>query len=165
MCRRLAILIDSIRLLTTTEDDVRLAAAADETLEHLAAKSSSAGALADLPAQGRRDPVRQARKGKTLQVYLARPRQVGQEQPLAAEQSVRKAADELDVVRDSGPETYDTPRVHSQRLTGHQVFFNDGAPSVHEGHPITLQALQDEALTAEEAGTDLLREGDFDFDA
>src|SRR6266536_60470 len=79
---------------------VRLIVAGDDVAQNAAGDSGDALRFVFAAADGCSDPVRQPAEGEALQNDVPRSGQRRVEQSLAAEKSVSKTADELDVVRD-----------------------------------------------------------------
>ena len=102
--------------------------------------------------------------GRVCRYSLPRPLQRGQEQPLAAEEHGLQVARHLDVVVQGGREGDDAAGVDADGLAL-QLLLDDRAAGVDEGQAVALQALQDEALAAEQAGAEALGEGDADAGA
>src|SRR5262249_37878418 len=88
--------------------------------------------------------------------------QRGEEQSFATEQGGLETADELDVVVDARLEADDAAGVDAQDLAGCQRALLEHAAGVDERPSVALQALEDEALAAEQTGAEALRERDAD---
>jgi hypothetical protein len=106
------------------------------------------------------DAIGHAAQGQRLQPDMARPAQRGEEQTFATKERGLDLADVLDVVMHAGLEADDAARIDAQHLARSKLPLDDRAARVDEGPAISLEALHDEALPAEEARANLLVEGD-----
>ncbi len=141
--------------------------AADDVLEEITADSGDTARLTATLAEGDAplDAVHQPGEGQALQIYFAWSGHLCQEEPLTAEECIGEPTYELDVVVHRGSKRDDTAGIHPQGLTRPKVLLDDGPAGMDEDHPVPRQSLQDEALTAKEAGAHPLGEGHFDLSA
>jgi hypothetical protein len=92
------------RTRASSRDPFEALSAADQISQELATESRKSLAFAGLMARSRHDAVRNSREGQTLQVDSSRSGDFRQEQAFTAEEGVREAANELDVIIDAGRE-------------------------------------------------------------
>ena len=111
--------------------------------------------------------MRSARRlnGSDCSHTLPGPVSVAKNRPFAAEERGLHPADELDVVVDRRLHRDQAAGVDAQRLARLELQLVQHAAGVDEREAVALQPLHDEALAAEQAGADLLLEGDADRDA
>src|ERR1700722_2662719 len=86
-------------------------------------------------------------------------------QAVAAEEHVRDAADPGDLELHGGLEHADVARGHQHGLARWQVVGGDPAAELDPGPAIAVQLLQDEAVTAIQAGPEALLQGHAHTDA
>src|SRR3569833_3236228 len=95
-----------------------------------------------------------------LQQYATRPLQSGEEEPFAAEQGRLDARHHLNVVVDTRVHRDDAAGVHAQPFTRLKIYLVHRARRVQERHANAIDALENEAFAAEEAGADAAGERD-----
>lgn len=98
--------------------------------------------------------------GHGLQPYTAGARQDGIEDTFPAKEYILGTGNRLDVHLDTGAETGYVTGIDYNFLTGLQLVLNKCSVDLRKSCPLSGQALHDEALTAEEARTQLLAEVD-----
>ena len=91
---------------------------------------------------------------------MARSGDNGVEDSLTAEHHVLEPRDCLDIHGAGGIHGRQISGIHHQGLTGVQIVLHDMPVELGEGNPPAGELLHDEALAAEEAGTQLLLEKD-----
>src|SRR5579859_3767093 len=109
--------------------------------------------------------MRQVWHGQRLQPDAAGASQLHQEQPVATEDRIGDAADHGDVERDAFLEHPDMARMYQQRLAGAELMGDNLAAQFHPGLSVAGQALQDEALAAEDAAAERALQGHAQLDA
>src|SRR6185369_5329988 len=113
----------------------------------------------------REDARRETRERQALQPHRSRPGDLGEEEPLAAEEGRLDLADVLDLERHARRQRDDAAGVDEERLASRELAANDRAAGVHEREPVAVEPLHDEALAAEEADREALLEPDAERDA
>src|SRR6187549_1086635 len=93
---------------------------------------------------------------------MARPAQLCEEEPLAAEERVLDAPDELDVVVDALRHGHEAACIHPQGFAHAEFALDGGSTRMDIDLPIAFELLHDEALTTEEPGSHALLELDAD---
>ena len=91
---------------------------------------------------------------------VAWAREGREEQPLAAEQDVLEARHHLDVEADRRLHDADMAGVDEETLARCETAVHHLAGQIEPDHARSAHALEDEALAAEEAGTEALGPGD-----
>jgi hypothetical protein len=107
-------------------------------------------------AEIRRKRMRQVGERERLQPDFPRAGQVGEEQAVAAEQHVLEAAHRGDLEIYAFVKHSNMAGMHAQHLTGSQVVGDDFAAKFDPGAAGAGQALQQEAIAAENARTERL---------
>ena len=93
------------------------------------------------------------------------PRRGGEEQPFAAEHGGLDLAHVLDVVVDRRLQADQAAGVDAKQFARREVTLEQSAARMHEGEPVALELLHDEAFAAEEAGAEFALERDAERDA
>ncbi len=105
------------------------------------------------------NPVSQSGERHALQNDRSRTTEGSEEAAFAAEEHRLEIAGALDRVFDPGGEGDQAAGIHTQRFAL-KLLHDEGATGMNEGFTVTLQALQDESLTAKETGTEFLLKRD-----
>src|SRR5690242_6181784 len=113
----------------------------------------------------REDARSESRERQALQPHRSGPRDLGEEESLAAEEGRLDLADVLDLEGHARRQRDDASGIDEERLPGLQLAANDRAAGVHEREPVAVEPLHDEALAAEEADREPLLEPDPERDA
>ncbi len=108
------------------------------------------------------DAVGQAGEGKALQPYGAVSTQVGHEEAFSTEEHGFHVAGALNVVFDAAGEGGNAAGVDGEAFA-FELFLDDGAAYVDEGHAVAGEFLQDEPFSSEEACAQAFGEGNAYF--
>src|SRR5690606_31755250 len=104
-------------------------------------------------------PLGQSGERQALNPYAAGALEGGKQNAFATEKHALQAAGQLDVVIDARGEGHQAAGTQAQGFLV-QFLADDRATGMHEGQPVTFQALQDETFATEEAGAQALAETD-----
>ena len=106
----------------------------------------------------------EAADGQGLEPDAAGTGEFGEEDAVAAKDHVFEAADEGDLEADAGMEGPNMAGVYAEHFAGLEVFDDDFAGELEPCRAYSADALEEEAVAAEDASTERLLKADAELD-